>query len=269
MLPKANYHTHTRYCDGVDSPEEMIREALRQGFTHLGFSGHSDPPGGVPMDLGGYLKETRRLQALYQDRIDILVGVEQDLYAPPEVLKGLDYWIGSTHYIRTEGGLTAVDVTPELLSGLCRNTFGGDWYRLCRAYYRQEAEILDRTHCTFIGHFDLVCRFNDQLRVIDEESAPYLKGALETMEYLVRDGQVPFEVNTGALNRGRRRVPYPAPPLLKALHSFGGEILFSSDAHSAGLLSGGFAEAVSFALAAGFDHANLLTREGFCTFPLR
>ena len=269
MLPKANYHTHTFFCDGSDAPEEVVRAAVDLGFTRLGFSGHSDPAGGVPMDLRAYTAEIRRLQAAWQDRIEIFLGVEQDLYAPPENLRGLDYWIGSTHFIRTDTGLTPVDKSAEILSGLCDEAFGGDWTLLCRAYYRQEAEIVDRTRCAFIGHFDLVTRFNDQLHTIDEEGEPYLAAALETMEYLAKEKRVPFELNTGALYRGRKHIPYPSPVLLRALRSFGGEILISSDAHRKEHLDGGFAQAAEYAIAAGFDHANILTKDGFEPYSLR
>ena len=36
-----NFHTHTTYCDGKNTAEEMILAAINQGFTVLGFSGHS------------------------------------------------------------------------------------------------------------------------------------------------------------------------------------------------------------------------------------
>lgn len=36
-----NFHTHTTYCDGKNTAEEMILAAINQGFTALGFSGHS------------------------------------------------------------------------------------------------------------------------------------------------------------------------------------------------------------------------------------
>lgn len=35
---KQNLHTHTTFCDGVDAPEELIREAMARGFDSLGFS---------------------------------------------------------------------------------------------------------------------------------------------------------------------------------------------------------------------------------------
>ena len=37
----SNYHTHTTYCDGANTPEELVLEAIRLGCPELGFSGHS------------------------------------------------------------------------------------------------------------------------------------------------------------------------------------------------------------------------------------
>ena len=36
-----NLHTHTNYCDGIDTPTEMIEAAIAKGFGGIGFSGHS------------------------------------------------------------------------------------------------------------------------------------------------------------------------------------------------------------------------------------
>ena len=32
MKHMQNLHTHTIYCDGVNTPEELIQEAMRKGF---------------------------------------------------------------------------------------------------------------------------------------------------------------------------------------------------------------------------------------------
>lgn len=34
---RCNYHTHTVMCDGSDTPEDVVREAIAKGFEHLGF----------------------------------------------------------------------------------------------------------------------------------------------------------------------------------------------------------------------------------------
>ena len=70
---------------------------------------------------------------------------------------------------------------------------------------------------------------------------------------------IPFEINCGAYNRGRKKELYPNTVLLKKLKELGGEILISSDAHQKELLDGGFDFAVQKALECGFTHTNLLT----------
>ena len=36
-----NFHTHSTFCDGKNTLEEMTVAAIEQGFTALGFSGHA------------------------------------------------------------------------------------------------------------------------------------------------------------------------------------------------------------------------------------
>ena len=157
--------------------------------------------------------------------------------------------------------MESVDWKPEKLEELVRDFFDGDYYRLTRAYYELEAEVYAHTGCDFVGHFDLVTRFNDQMHFVDEADPRYYKPALETMEFLVSLG-LPFEINCGAFNRGRKQELYPSMPLLKHLYDLGGEILISSDAHQKELLMGGFDTAVERAKACGFTHTNIITRRG-------
>ena len=41
MKYRQNLHTHTTFCDGKDTPEELIEAAIAKGFDSIGFSGHS------------------------------------------------------------------------------------------------------------------------------------------------------------------------------------------------------------------------------------
>ena len=36
-----NFHTHTTYCDGKSTAEEMVQKAIELGLSEIGFSGHS------------------------------------------------------------------------------------------------------------------------------------------------------------------------------------------------------------------------------------
>ena len=40
----ADFHTHTHYCDGAHSPEEMVLSAIEKGLTTLGIVTHSPMP---------------------------------------------------------------------------------------------------------------------------------------------------------------------------------------------------------------------------------
>ncbi|MDO4616411.1 MAG: histidinol-phosphatase HisJ family protein [Lachnospiraceae bacterium] len=275
---KANFHTHTNLCDGSNSPREVAEQALQLGFHTLGFSGHMDPD--IHMDLPNYLREIKMLQKEYEDRMEILCGIELDLvyaeevfgsgwdgsYRPlcvdpaDETAADLDYIIGSTHFIQNaDGGLIPVDNQWSMLKEGCENYYGGDYYKLAAAYYEQEAAVYDKTNCSFVGHFDLITRFNDSDHFLDESDPRYTAPALTAMEHLVQQG-VPFEINCGAVNRGRKKELYPNLFLLKALKDFGGEILINSDAHQKELLNGAFDQAVNAAIAAGFDHILVLGR---------
>ena len=248
---KANFHTHTTLCDGADPPEAMAEEALRLGFTHLGFSGHMDPE--IHMDWPAYRARIAALREAYRGRMDVLCGVELDQAWDGEATDGAEYVIGSTHYLPgPDGKPAALDADFERLEALCREMYGGDWYRLCAAYYREEARVAARTGCGIVGHFDLIARFNHEHPRFDEEDPRYLGPALEALDALAETG-VPFEVNCGAFNRGRRRDFYPALPLLRRLAEKKTPLFISSDAHSRALLTGGFREALERVSALGWD----------------
>ncbi len=258
MILRGNYHTHTTMCDGKNTAEEMAEQACAIGFTHLGFSGHVDPS--VPMDIGAYMKEIGRLKEAYRGRLEILCGAELDSFCDPGLVREAEYVIGSVHHLPgPDGKPMGVDASEEEMLRLGRECFGDDYYALAREYYREEAQVKDLTDCTFIGHFDLVTRFNDSLHFLDEEDPRYLRPALEAMEYLVSE-DVPFEINCGAVNRGRKKELYPNMHLLRELHRMGGRILISSDAHEKGLLDGAFDIAAQRAAACGFTHSLFLVR---------
>lgn len=289
MAIKCNFHTHTTFCDGKSTAEEMVQRALELGFDRLGFSGHCytwfDPE--FHMDTEAYFAELHRLQAAYRGRIEIFCGLEGETLGHGEGYEKAEYIIGSTHYLKTGEEFLSFDNTEEELSRMCREYFGGDYYRLCRAYFETTAKTIDSIRenlkrqqensltspknagkgaaadaaepLMFVGHFDLVTRFNDAMYFVDEEDPRYLGPAMEAMEYLVKQ-DVPFEINLGALNRGRKKYAYPAPTLLKRLKELGGEILISSDAHHRDLLDGGFAEGIAAAEAAGFDRVLVMRR---------
>ena len=42
MNLRADFHTHTTFCDGKNTPRQMVESAFRKGLTDFGISGHGD-----------------------------------------------------------------------------------------------------------------------------------------------------------------------------------------------------------------------------------
>ena len=38
---KRDFHVHTTFCDGINTPEEIVISAISRGMDKIGFSGHS------------------------------------------------------------------------------------------------------------------------------------------------------------------------------------------------------------------------------------
>ncbi len=241
---KANYHTHSTWCDGKNTPEELVEGALKKGFGVLGFSSHamlpSDP---LPWPLTTakiplYRDAIRALAEKHKSEIKILCGVEADFVkgaCSPDraVYKELapDYIIGSIHFVvAPDGAWVAVDKSPhDLLCGI-RDHFGGSAESFLRAYFAQQREMALSCDFDVIGHPDLCRKFNGNLHYFDE-SAPWYKEELEkTADAFLESGKI-VEVNTGAISRGWMDDAYPSAAFRALLRARGVPFILSSDAH--------------------------------------
>lgn len=273
MSVHADFHVHTTFCDGADTPRAMVEAACQAHLDALGFSGHSfvafDPAAGMDAERAVlYRAEIAALRTEYAGQLPIFCGIEKDVYGEADT-SPYDYVIASGHYVPLPGdGFSPVDVSPEIAGHAIRTHFGGDAYRYCAAYYEGlAARISVENRVDMVGHFDLITKFNEDGRLFDENDPRYQSAALDALACIAK--KCPrFEINTGAISRGWRSAPYPAPFLLKQMHALGCRIVLSSDSHSMRTLCFGFAEAASLAVACGFQEADVLTDSGFSTIPL-
>ncbi len=261
---RGDFHVHTTFCDGQASPEEMVRAALERGLTSIGFSGHSHTAFDESwcMSRAGtraYRREIARLKKAYAGQIEVLCGVEQDMYsdAPTE---GYDYVIGSVHYLRAGSAFLPVDESALLQSDAAAQYFGGDIYAFAEAYYIQLARVQEATGCGVIGHFDIVTKFNEGGALFDEGHPRYVAAWRAAADALLSTGAL-FEINTGGIARGWRSVPYPAPPILEYLIGRGARFILSGDAHRPDGLCAGFADWGSWARSHG---AVIVDTPDFC-----
>lgn len=240
---KTNYHTHSIFCDGKESPEEICLSAIEKNFDYFGFSSHSMYPFAstwhiAPNNFQNYVDTVRNLQKKYSDRIKILLGFEGD-YVPgickPDfsTYKRLspDYLIGSVHYIITEKGRLAVDYSAKDLKAKIDELFKGNARKVCQEYFYLEREMLSNCSFTIIGHPDLVRKNNGELNMFDEKDSWYRKEIKATADAIKKAGVV-AEVNTGAIARKKMDDVYPSSEMLELLCQRGVPVTISSDAHT-------------------------------------
>ena len=246
---KANYHTHSKWCDGAATPREMAEEAVRRGFDVLGFSSHAMLPGDPlawPLTkerLRAYAAEIRALREEFAPRLEILCGVEADyvpgiaepsreIYSAAELESGIDYIIGSVHFVAVAGGeMMEADLSPEALTAGIEQHFGGDARAFIKAYFAQEREMVSAFDFDIVGHPDLVRKFNARLGYFDEAADWYNQELEKTADAIAASGKI-VEINTGAISRGWMQDAYPSERFRAMLARRGVKFILSSDAHS-------------------------------------
>lgn len=258
-----NFHTHTVYSDGIDIPEEMVKTAIEKGFTALGFSEHSYTRLDAEICLKAekvpeYVEEINRLKEKYKNDIKIFLGFEKD-YFSSEDTSIFDYVIGSVHQIRKNGVEMSVDYSPEMTKKWVDEMYSGDFDAYAEDYFELVGDVIEKTNADIIGHFDLISKFNEELGFIQSER--FLKSAEKAVKKLVKYDR-PFEINTGAISRKRRSIPYPTPEILKMIKKHGGKIAFSSDCHNKDYLDCYFDEAEKLAKNCGFQEHGIITEQG-------
>ena len=101
-------HTHSNFCDGKNSPEEMVLSAIEKGLKRIGICAHSpvafEKGGFLPEDrFGKFQKEISRLKDKYKDRIEVLCGIELTICPS-----------GSTNFVSPAISSSLFAVTTEL-----------------------------------------------------------------------------------------------------------------------------------------------------------
>lgn len=252
-------HTHSTWCDGENTAEEMVLAAIKLGFTDLGFSSHSPTPfdescPGV-QDEAAYRAGIQRLRQAYRGRLNILCGMEQDFYAPVDKSQ-YDYIISSVHYLQPAmHGAMCIDNNPTMTRGILEGSFSGDALAMIKAYYALEVENAETYKPDVVGHFDLIAKHNRDSRWFDEEDVRYRRLALEALDAVL--GQLRayggmLEVNTGAMARGLRDVPYPAPFLLRHAAQKKARVIITTDSHKTATLDAHYETAKQLLQQAGF-----------------
>lgn len=258
-MQKCNFHTHTVYSDGHDTPREMADTAVELGFRAIGFSDHSytHQREDYPMSLEGqreYRRDIRELASEYSDSIRIYCGIEQDAESslPRDEY---DYILSSVHELIYHGEFYPLDSNEAGQRRAVDTLFGGDYVELAKVYFHRLTEHVIRQKTDIVGHFDLITKYG----LVPENDSAYVDAALEAVREIVKHCKL-FELNTGAIARGLRTVPYPAAFIVDEIHRLGGSFIINSDCHYRAKLTCWFDEGERFLAEHGFtkdEHADI------------
>jgi histidinol-phosphatase (PHP family) len=266
-----NLHTHTLFDDGKNSPAQMAQAAVDAGLLSLGFSGHSPLPyrndwSMTEKNLPAYTAAVSQVQKDFAGRLAVYQGLEWDILSPlPET--GYDYIIGSIHHLDVGRETPSVDESAAVSRDILTRCFHGDSDAMAEAYFAQYKTIAQTPQVDIVGHFDLLCKFDEPTPLFSGQSARFQEASLAALELLCQADKL-FEVNTGAMSRGYRTSPYPAVPLLRALKTHHARLVVTSDAHTAEGIAYAFPQVEELLLGLGFQETWEYTPQGFQSRPL-
>lgn len=234
---KENFHNHTTFCDGRSSAEEMVLSAIEKGFDAIGFSGHAymeNVKCSWCMSKENtflYLSEIEKLKEKYSSQIELYKGTELDYFCT-EVPGEYEFTLAAVHYLNLGDEYQGIDITQQEQIDTANRFFDGSMIDYSIEYFKLVGNLLNKFDTDFIGHFDLLTKFNEGDSFFDTKDKRYIKAWTDAVDNLIPHNK-PFEINTGAIARGKRTTPYPALDIAEYIHSRGGYFIVTSDCHDA------------------------------------
>jgi histidinol-phosphatase (PHP family) len=130
-----------------------------------------------------------------------------------------------------------VDDSAEEFERNMERHFPGDGEGMAETYWDAVEEMIALGGFDILGHLDLAMKNNQDGRYFAPKGERYRNRIARVAALAARSGAV-AELNTGGLNRGRTREPYPSPELLRLLRLEGARITITADAHEPAHLGG-------------------------------
>jgi histidinol-phosphatase (PHP family) len=274
-----NLHTHSFFCDGKESPEEYVKQAIGLGFHTLGFSSHAPVPFHNNFSLkedkmDDYFSTIRKLGDTYTDQINILLSMEIDFipgitrdFSEFKSAGKLDYVIGGVHLVRNpeKPDLWFIDgPKQETFDDGLHKIFAGNPRKGVEAYFSQIMEMVATQKPDIIAHFDKI-KMHNKNRYFLEEEGWYKDLVWKTLKFIADESNCIVEVNTRGMYKKRSETFSPAPHILEQIHHLKIPITLSSDAHHPKELDGYFPEAIQVIKEIGFKelvYFNNIGRKG-------
>lgn len=259
-----SYHTHTEFCDGRASAEDMAQAGFDEGYSYLGFTSHAPLPFDTDWnmqwkDIGAYADRVRSLASAWAPLgLSILLGLEIDyiegVAAPGDTAyDGIkpDFRLGSVHFLNNlADDEFTVDEPADRFSAHMA-LLGGEASLVWKGYYESLMAMIEKGGFDIIAHFDLVKKNNAGCRWFDEDARDYRAAAFAAVDRASELGRI-AEINTGGLARAKIDETYPSPAILGHMREKGLRLTLGDDAHASAHLGRYQSAGVAAAKAAGY-----------------
>ncbi len=249
-----NLHSHTQFCDGRASMEEMARSAGECGMLHYGFSPHSPICVESPCNMSresvtDYFDEVHRLSEKVEIRPKLYAGMEIDFISPdfgPHIdyfqRMPLDYSIGSVHFVPNQDGIPVdCDGSAERFCRYLKDAYAGDLRYVVEKYYEQVLTMLERGGFEMLGHFDKIAQ-NAVMVDPDLETYHWYEALVDDVVTHAASTGVVVEINTKYINAKGRFFPHEM--WWSKLAVAGISIAVNSDSHYPDKIEEGRCEAI-------------------------
>lgn len=277
----SNLHTHTNYCDGKNTAEEIIQTAIVNHIHSIGISTHGPTSfltdWNIKIDnIEKYLDEVNYLKAKYKNDINIFLGMEID-YIPnigfdscvSDIINRLDYFIGSVHYLGAfnNGSLWTVDYElKEFIRGI-EESFKGSVRLAAESYFELVSEMAIKYEPPIIGHLDLFKVNNLKGRLFNENEDWYISAVDKCLNEIKKTKSV-VEINTGGMAKGYTNEQYPSTSILRLIKDKDIPVMINTDAHTIDNILYKYKEMYNLLYSLGFNSISYLTNEGWMKHTL-
>jgi histidinol-phosphatase (PHP family) len=269
-----NYHSHSHYCDGVESPRAQVEAAIKQGVGIFGFSSHgpvcfTNAWSMKAERLDAYLTETRALQKEYADQLELYVGLEVDYLpsgnsseygGPSAYAPQLDFTVGSVHYLDQNEIGTPWEIdgsTEKFMRGLVE-VHGGDIQKVICLYYGRIRSMIERDPPDIVGHLDKIKIHNWGNSLYDEDEAWYQAEIDQTLDVIAGSDCV-LEVNTRGIYKKNLNT-YPSLPILQKARQRHIPVMVNPDSHAPAEVTAELLPTLSQLKNLGFRTLRILTQ---------
>lgn len=253
LTDRYNLHSHTEFCDGKATMEAFARKAVEYRFSLYGFTPHSPIPFHSPCNMladkvGRYLNECDIIRERHPET-KFLKGMEIDYlgkdYGPAIPYfrdMGLDYSIGSVHFIRTQKGeWVDIDGSNEAFASRLVNYFSNDLDYIIKSFFEQSLEMISAGGFDIIGHFDKIADNADFISPGIEDNTRFIDSVDNLIDEIASAG-ITAEINTKKYDSKKRF--FPRTVFWKKLKQKNIPIVVNSDAHVPALINAGRDEAL-------------------------